>query len=140
MRSGLSRKDIQGKMKGLVEALFINIPSGVGSRRKDLKLNREEERKVLKKGAKWAVERGFGSAQDLEHIEEQGCIEGADPDRVSDKAMERGTAQLGTLGSGNHRLTSRILNSAAPPSLLQKGNNISQPWPVQPTLPLPTGR
>src|SRR4030043_1483522 len=102
MRSGLSRKDIQGKMKGLVEALFINIPSGVGSRRKDLKLNREEERKVLKKGAKWAVERGFGSAQDLEHIEERGCIEGADPDRVSDKAMERGKAQLGTPGSGNH--------------------------------------
>lgn len=102
MRSGLSRKDIQGKMRGLVEALFINIPSGVGSRRKDLKLNREEERKVLKKGATWAVERGFGSAQDLEHIEEQGCIEGADPDRVSDKALERGRAQLGTLGSGNH--------------------------------------
>jgi tRNA-splicing ligase RtcB len=102
MRSGLSRMDIEGKMKGLVEALFFNIPSGVGSRRKDLKLNREEERKVLKKGATWAVERGFGSAQDLEHIEEQGCIEGADPDRVSDKAMERGRAQLGTVGSGNH--------------------------------------
>lgn len=102
MRSGLSRNEIQGKMKGLVEALFINIPSGVGSRRKDLKLNREEERSVLKKGAKWAVGRGFGSAEDLEHIEEQGCIEGADPDRVSDKAMERGRAQLGTVGSGNH--------------------------------------
>jgi tRNA-splicing ligase RtcB len=102
MRSGLSRKDIQGMMKGLVDALFINIPSGVGSRRKDLKLSREEERKVLKKGATWAVERGFGSAQDLGHIEEEGCIEGADPDRVSEKAMERGRAQLGTLGSGNH--------------------------------------
>jgi tRNA-splicing ligase RtcB len=102
MRSGLSRKDIQGKMGGLVEALFINIPSGVGSRRKDLKLNREEERKVLRKGAAWAVERGFGSAQDLEHIEERGCLEGADPDRVSEKAMERGRAQLGTVGSGNH--------------------------------------
>ena len=102
MRSGLSRKDIQGKMKGLVDALFINIPSGVGSHRKDLKLNREEERKVLQKGARWAVERGFGSAQDLEHIEELGCIQGADPDRVSDKAMERGRAQLGTVGSGNH--------------------------------------
>ncbi len=102
MRSGLSRKDFQGKIKGLVEALFVNIPSGVGSHRKDLKLSREEERKVLKKGAKWAVERGFGSAQDLDHIEEHGCIEGGDPDRVSDKAIERGRAQLGTLGSGNH--------------------------------------
>ena len=102
MRSGLSRTEIQGKMRELVEVLFANIPSGVGSHRKDLKLNREEERRVLKKGAKWAVERGFGTAEDIDHIEEQGCIEGGDPDRISEKAMERGRAQLGTLGSGNH--------------------------------------
>ncbi len=102
MRSGLSRADVQGRMKELVEALFVNIPSGVGSHRKDLKLNREEERRVFKKGARWAVEKGFGSAEDLDHIEEHGCIEGGDPDRVSEKAMERGRAQLGTLGSGNH--------------------------------------
>jgi tRNA-splicing ligase RtcB len=102
MRSVLSRTEIQGRMGELVEALFINIPSGVGSHRKDLKLGREEERRVLKKGARWAVEKGFGTAEDLNHIEEQGCIEGADPDRVSEKAMERGRAQLGTLGSGNH--------------------------------------
>ena len=102
MRSGLSREDVQGKIRELVNALFLNIPSGVGSHRKDLKLNREEERQVLRKGAKWAVERGFGTSGDLEHIEEQGCIEGADPDRVSERAMERGRAQLGTLGSGNH--------------------------------------
>src|SRR5512139_3098240 len=102
MRSGLSRTDIEGKIRELVEALFVNIPSGVGSHRKDLKLNREEERRVLTKGAKWAVEKGFGSTEDLDHIEERGCIEGADPDRVSEKAMERGKAQLGTLGSGNH--------------------------------------
>jgi len=102
MRSGLSRTDIQGRIRQLVEALFTNIPSGVGSHRKDLKLNREEERRVLKRGARWAVEKGFGSSEDLEHIEEQGCIEGGDPDRVSEKAMERGRAQLGTVGSGNH--------------------------------------
>ena len=102
MRSGLSRNDVQGRMKELVEALFVNIPSGVGSHRKDLKLNREEERKVFLKGARWAVERGFGSQEDLDHIEEQGCLPGADPDRVSDKALERGRAQLGTVGSGNH--------------------------------------
>ncbi len=102
MRSGLSRKDIQGKIKELVQALFVNIPSGVGSHRKDLKLGKEEERKVFIKGAKWAVERGFGLEDDLEHIEERGCIPGADPDQVSDKALERGRAQLGTVGSGNH--------------------------------------
>jgi len=102
MRSGLSRKEIQGRMKDLVNTLFTNIPSGVGSHRKDLKLNREEQRQVLKKGARWAVERGFGTSEDIEHIEELGYIEGADPDRVSERAMERGKAQLGTLGSGNH--------------------------------------
>jgi tRNA-splicing ligase RtcB len=102
MRSGLSRKDIQGRMKDLVDTLFINIPSGVGSHRKDLKLNREEQRQVLRKGARWAVEKGFGTAKDIEHIEELGCIEGADPDRVSERAMERGRGQMGTLGSGNH--------------------------------------
>jgi tRNA-splicing ligase RtcB len=102
MRSGLSRTDVQGRIRELVEALFVNIPSGVGSHRKDLKLNREEERRVLKKGARWAVEKGFGSSEDLNHIEEQGCIEGGDPDGVSEKAMDRGRAQLGTLGSGNH--------------------------------------
>jgi len=102
MRSGLSRKEIEGRMKELVGALFMNIPSGVGSHRKDLKLNREEQRQVLRKGARWAIERGFGNLEDLEHIEEGGCIEGADPDQVSEKAMERGRAQLGTVGSGNH--------------------------------------
>jgi tRNA-splicing ligase RtcB len=102
MRSGLSRKEIEGRMRELVEALFINIPSGVGSHRKDLKLNKEEQKQVFRKGARWAVERGFGTAEDLEHIEEQGCIEGADPGRVSERAMERGRAQVGTLGSGNH--------------------------------------
>ena len=102
MRSGLSRAEIQGRMKELVDVLFLNIPSGVGSHRKDLKLGSNEQRKVLVKGARWAAENGFGSQQDLEHIEEGGCIEGANPDRVSDRAMERGRGQLGTLGSGNH--------------------------------------
>jgi tRNA-splicing ligase RtcB len=102
MRSGLSRKDIQGRVRELVDALFVNIPSGVGSHRKDLKLGREEEKKVFVKGARWAVEKGFGTDRDLEHIEERGCIDGADPDQVSERALERGRAQLGTLGSGNH--------------------------------------
>lgn len=102
MRSGLSRQEIEGRMRELVDALFANIPSGVGSHRKDLKLSREEERQVLRKGARWAVEKGFGTKEDLDHIEEDGCIEGADPGHVSERAMERGRAQLGTLGSGNH--------------------------------------
>ncbi len=102
MRSGLSRTEIRGRVRELVEALFVNIPSGVGSRRKDLKLNREEQRKVLRKGARWAVERGYGDSNDLENIEAGGCLEGAEPEEVSERAMERGRDQLGTVGSGNH--------------------------------------
>ncbi len=102
MRSGLSRQDISGSIRKLVEALFRNIPSGVGSRRRDLKLSREEEKKVFVKGARWAIENGYGLSEDLKHIEEMGAIAGADPRVVSEKALERGRAQLGTLGSGNH--------------------------------------
>jgi tRNA-splicing ligase RtcB len=89
-------------MRELVEALFRNIPSGVGSRRKDLRLSREKQDKVLKRGARWAVEKGYGLAEDVDHIEQGGAIEGADPGAVSQRALERGRGQLGTLGSGNH--------------------------------------
>ena len=100
--SQLSRSDIEDKMDVLVDTLFVNIPSGVGSHRKDLKLNREKEKRVLQRGAGWAVEQGYGTEEDLEHIEERGCIPDADPQFVSQKALERGKNQLGTLGSGNH--------------------------------------
>lgn len=102
LRSRLFREEVSGKMKRLVDTLFSNIPSGVGSRRKDLKLDFQREKEVLSKGVAWAVSQGFGTEKDLEHIEEGGCIKGADPAVVSDKALERGRAQLGTLGSGNH--------------------------------------
>jgi tRNA-splicing ligase RtcB len=102
MRSGLERADIHAKIKNIVDALLTNIPSGVGSHRKDLKLDKEQQRKVLQKGAQWAVDQGYGRWEDLEHIEEKGRIPDADPDLCSPKAFERGRAQLGTLGSGNH--------------------------------------
>jgi tRNA-splicing ligase RtcB (3'-phosphate/5'-hydroxy nucleic acid ligase) len=102
MRSGLERTEVQGKIKGIVDALLVNIPSGVGSHRKDLKLDKGQQRKVLQKGAQWAVDQGYGRWEDLEHIEEKGRILDADPELVSHKALERGRAQLGTLGSGNH--------------------------------------
>ncbi len=102
LRSGLSRKEIEGRIKDIVQALFRNIPSGLGSHRKDFKLAAKDQEKVLALGARWAVSQGFGSLEDLEHIEEGGCIEGARPDLVSARALERGKDQLGTLGSGNH--------------------------------------
>ncbi len=84
-----------------MEVLYKNIPTGVGSKGK-LRLTQQDERKLILKGARWAVEQGFGTKEDLEHTESGGCIEGADPDLISQRAYERGKAQQGTLGSGNH--------------------------------------
>jgi tRNA-splicing ligase RtcB len=102
MRSNLTRDDLEGKVRDLVNGLFRNIPCGVGSERKDLRLSNQDERQVLIKGAQWAVSHGYGTEQDILHIEEQGCLAGADPDMISERAYKRGRPQLGTLGSGNH--------------------------------------
>ena len=100
--SRLDAEDIKDHIPGLLNALFRNIPCGVGSRRKDLKLSARQMNDVLVKGAKWTVSCGYGSAKDLDHIEEGGCIMGANPEHVSERALNRGKNQLGTLGSGNH--------------------------------------
>ena len=102
MRSVLSVHDIKVKLPDIIDSLFRNIPSGVGSHRKDFKLSRDELKKVLVKGALWAAERGYGEAEDIQFTEDNGCIQDAVPDNVSEKAYERGKDQLGTLGSGNH--------------------------------------
>ena len=98
----MSREDVEGKLPELVETLFANVPTGVGAHRRDFKLPQSELRRILTEGAGWAVANGYGSETDLEYIEEQGCLGGADPDEVSPRAIERGRPQLGTLGSGNH--------------------------------------
>ncbi len=102
LRSGLSRKEIQPRLRDLVTRLYQNIPTGIGKGRSDLRLNRQELTRVLSQGAAWPVERGMGEEEDLEFIEEHGCLDGARPDLVSDRAYQRGRDQLGTLGSGNH--------------------------------------
>ena len=102
LRTNLQRSQVECCIEELVSVLFANIPSGVGSRRKDLKLALPALKEVMRQGAGWAVKNGYGAAADLDHIEAQGCIEGADPERVSQFAMDRGKDQLGTLGSGNH--------------------------------------
>ena len=102
LRTNLQRSQVECCIEELVNVLFANIPSGVGSRRKELKLALPALKEVMRQGAGWAVKNGYGAAADLDHIEAQGCIEGADPERVSQFAMDRGKDQLGTLGSGNH--------------------------------------
>jgi len=101
LRTEFERKDILPRLKDLVDGFYNEIPTGVGSKG-NLLLNSDEQRKVLIKGARWVVEKGFGDREDLEHTESGGCMEGVDPGLISIKAYERGRAQLGTLGSGNH--------------------------------------
>ncbi len=103
LRSNLTKAEIKEFLPELVTNLYYNVPSGVGSKGK-IKLSQKDERTLLKKGALWAVEEGYGEREDLIFIESGGYLEGANPEIVSDKAYERGKAQQGTLGSGNHFL------------------------------------
>ncbi len=98
----LNYDDIRQNVQDLVNALYRDIPAGVGSSGAIRNVRGADLRAVLEKGAHWAVEHGFGTANDLEHTEEKGCLAGADADAVSDRAKTRGEDQLGTLGSGNH--------------------------------------
>jgi len=104
LRSGLTVEEVRPQLARLADTLFRNVPSGVGSHRRDLKLSAQELRKVLEEGAAWGVRHGYGTATELEHIEARGMIPGADPELISERALERGSDQLGTLGSGNHFL------------------------------------
>jgi len=103
LRSDMLASDIASNLEPLINSLFENIPSGVGSTGL-LKLKKKEIEKVVMEGAGWAVKNGFGSEADIENTEERGRLREADPDSLSKRAYERGAAQLGTLGSGNHFL------------------------------------
>jgi tRNA-splicing ligase RtcB len=104
----LDHDDIKDRLKELINALFRDIPTGVGSKGV-LKLSAQEEKKVLIDGAKWAVDHGYGTREDLETTEDSGKMAGADPETVSARAIERGREQLGTLGSGNHFLEIEVV-------------------------------
>ncbi|PIU67339.1 MAG: RNA-splicing ligase RtcB [Armatimonadetes bacterium CG07_land_8_20_14_0_80_40_9] len=108
LRSDLQLKDIQDKIPQLVDSLFVNIPSGVGSKGK-IRISQKELDEVLNIGAKWAVDKGLGWSEDLKFTEEGGRLKGADPTLVSERAKKRGLPQLGTLGSGNHFLEIQLV-------------------------------
>jgi tRNA-splicing ligase RtcB (3'-phosphate/5'-hydroxy nucleic acid ligase) len=103
IRTNLDYNEIKDKMEELTKELFKAIPCGVGSKGK-LRLDDEQLDQVMIKGCKWAVENGYGVKEDLENMEENGCMEGADPSKLSDLSKKRGKPQLGTLGAGNHFL------------------------------------
>ena len=83
MRTDLTLSDVRPRLESLMTELFRKVPAGVGARG-SVRLNRRDFDDVMKKGARWCVERGYGWTEDLERIEERGCIAGADPSKVSD--------------------------------------------------------
>ncbi len=100
--------EVKSKLEQLLNQLFRDIPCGTGKSGM-LEVTKTELENVLNNGASWAVEHGYGKPEDLTHIEEYGKIPGADAQRVSKRAKERGHDQLGTLGSGNHFLEVQII-------------------------------
>jgi len=116
LRTNLTEEEVRPRIGELVDTLYRNVPSGVGSQGK-LKLKEREMENVLLKGARWAVERGYGEARDLEVTEEQGAMEGADPEQVSAKAKQRGAPQLGTLGAGNHFIEVGVVDEVYEPEV-----------------------
>ncbi|MEB3860407.1 MAG: intein-containing RctB family protein [Desulfurococcales archaeon] len=109
IRTDLREEDVRPRIKELVDALYRNVPSGLGSTGK-VRLSVQELERVLNEGVEWAVGRGYGWADDKEHIEERGSWSLADSDRVSMSAKRRGAEQLGTLGSGNHFLEVQVVD------------------------------
>ncbi len=107
--TNLTEEEVRPKIKQIVAELFSSIPSGVGSTGK-LRVTEKELDEIMVKGSRWAVEKGFGDAEDIIATEESGCMKGADPDKVSKKAKQRGIPQLGTLGSGNHFLEVAVVD------------------------------
>jgi len=108
LRTSLSEAEVRPRINELINALFLNVPSGLGSEGK-IKVSQKEMNQLMVEGARWAVKRGLGSEEDLDATEEGGCLSGADPIKISDKAVKRGMPQAGTLGSGNHFLEIQVV-------------------------------
>jgi len=104
LTTNLSEQDIRPELTQLTNTIFDNVPCGLGSRRKDLKVTAHDLDRLIVEGVQWVIDQGLGWSEDAEHCEEHGCMKNADPDKVSTTAKNRGLTQIGTLGSGNHFL------------------------------------
>jgi tRNA-splicing ligase RtcB len=108
VKTNLTYDEVKPRLKQLVDNLYTRVPAGVGSTG-FLKISRQEFRKVVERGSKWCVENGYGWNEDLELTEESGCMKGADAGTISERSIDRGFNQIGTLGSGNHYLEIQVV-------------------------------
>ena len=103
LHTGLKLAELDSLKTEIADELFLTIPAGLGSTG-HIHLRQRNMDAMLRGGAQWAIDSGYGEPEDLDRIEEHGCIDGADPDMVSARAKERQRNEMGTLGSGNHYL------------------------------------
>jgi tRNA-splicing ligase RtcB len=120
MRTDLIYEDVKPKLQELIRNMFYTVPAGLGSSGAIAKLSRKEIEELLVKGAKWAVEKGYGTPEELNYIEDTGRMEESDPSAVSERAYERGFGQVGTLGSGNHFLEVQVIDEIYIPDIAEK--------------------
>ena len=110
LATSLSQGEFLKKRKEVLEEIYKNIPSGIG-KESEFTLEEKEINKVLNEGLNWAVDKGYATKEDMEKIEDNGCINGADASKVSQRAKARGRSQLGSLGSGNHFLEIQVVET-----------------------------
>ena len=125
--TNLTHAEVKPYIQTLIDRLFERVPAGVGSTG-FVKLSRAEFRQVVEQGARWCIQHGYGWPEDLELTEELGCIAGADAAKISDKAIDRGVKQIGTLGSGNHYLEIQVA---------QRDHIHDEPWRAASASPSP---
>jgi len=116
LASNLDWEEIEPHRDDLMSALYQSCPSGLGGDGR-VRVDRRELDQLLSGGASWALKQGLARRDDVEHTEERGSFDGADPSQVSHRAKERGLSQVGSLGSGNHFLELDVVQDVYSPEV-----------------------
>jgi tRNA-splicing ligase RtcB len=118
MRTNLTEEEVRPRIRDLISDIYKRVPCGVGIRGK-VKLSQTDYESIIDKGVRWAIEKGWGTQQDLQRIEDYGIFPGGDPGAVSERAFKRGHDEIGTLGSGNHFLEIEIVDRIYDPEVAE---------------------
>lgn len=119
MRTNLTKEQVEPVKNELLDALFARIPVGIAQDNPAVKLSRDDMKAILEEGMKWSLRAGYAWPEDLEHVEDKGCIAGALFKNLGQRPVQRGISQLGTLGSGNHYVELQVVDEIYDPEAAQ---------------------